>query len=82
MSYKARVTDQRLDGDPPDRYFRCEVQVVEAGTTNVVARGPVNWRMRGPRVDQDEVQRYVDRQKEAMLSDVREAASFDPTAIT
>lgn len=82
MSYEARVTDQRLDGDPPDRYFRCEVEVVDTETGDVVARHPIAWRMRGPRVDEAEVQRYVDRQKEALLSDVREAASFDPTAIT
>lgn len=82
MSYETRVINQRIDGEPPDRYFRCEVEVFDNATGNVEARKTLNWRMRGPKVTQTAVQNYVDRVKSDLLSDVREAARFDPTEIT
>lgn len=81
-SYEARVTGQRIEGEPPERYFRCTVEVVDTETGDVEASKPLGWRMAGPKVEQASVQRWVDRQKQEMLTDVENTAGFDPDAIT
>lgn len=80
MSYTTEVREKRVEGEPPERYFRCEVCVLDG--EEVINRQQFSWRIGGPPVDQQEVQDYIDRQKDRMLSEARNAGQFDPEAIT
>lgn len=81
MNYRAEVRNQSVEGESPDRYFRCDVCVLNEDD-EVVRRQVFSWRIGGPPVDQQGVQSYIDRQKERMLSEVNNAEAFDPEAIT
>jgi hypothetical protein len=81
-TYSGLLTNQRIEGEPPDRRFVADGVVVDDDGEVVYARERlVVWKLGGPRVQEEEVQRYADRRLERLVTDVEGADGFDPTAI-
>lgn len=77
---EVKVEDRRVEGEVGEKVFRAELVAYRDGEAE--RRMPVAWRLAGPRTRTEDVQRYVDRQKERLRTELESAETFDPQAIT